>query len=140
MGIVIAVLGWFGFQSFTSIEDKAKRKASAVAGRTAWTATQKFLRDEGKAQILEAAKGELQADAVNKVKEQVINELNTIIENRMEQYMPSNKVEELEKHIESLKNSIQPEVDKAVNEMVKKAFEKYRRPLNENSKSKEDKK
>ena len=140
VGIVIAVFGWFGFQSFTTIEDKAKSKASVVAGRTAWTATQKFLKEEGKVQIREAAKDNLQGESVKKVKEEVLNKLNTIIENRMKQYMPSNKVDDLDKRIEALEKSIQPEVDKAVSEAVKNVFEKYRRPMMGGSNNKENKK
>lgn len=46
VGIVIAVFGWFGFQSFTTIEDKAKSKADEVAKnvarRTAWNETKEI--------------------------------------------------------------------------------------------------
>lgn len=55
VGIVIALFGWFGFQSFTTIEDKAKKKAANVATRTAWNETNRFLNQEGKKQINEAA-------------------------------------------------------------------------------------
>lgn len=137
VGIVVAVFGWFGFQSFTTIEDKAKRKAANVATRTAWTSTQKFLNEEGKTQISEAAKGNLQEEAVNKVKEQVLNELNTTIENRIKQHLPESKYDELDKRIEKLESSMQPTIDKVVNTALKEAIEKYKRPAKSASKEKE---
>lgn len=139
VGIVIAVLGWFGFQSFTTIEDKAKEEAVSVAKRTAWTKTQKFLKDEGKQLIKKVAKDNLQDDTVSKVKEQVVNELNTIIEKRIEQYIPSSKVDDLDRRMASLEKSVKPEIDKTVNEAMKVMFEKYRRPVKEDSKKKEEK-
>lgn len=144
VGIVIAVFGWFGFQSFTTIEDKAKNKASSVAAnvakRTAWNETNDFLNQEGKKQINEAAKENLQADVVIKVKEQVMDELNTIIENRLDQYLASSKIDDLAQRIESLEKSVIPEIDKAVREAVKEVFFKYKRPVDGGTKNKEEKK
>lgn len=140
VGIVIAVFGWFGFQSFTTIEDKAKRKAGVVARRAAWTATQKFLKDEGKKQISETAKTNLQKDVINKVKNQVVDELNTIIEKRMEQYVPLTKVDELDMRMESLENSVIPEIDKAVRDAVTEVLGKYKKNVKSVSNDKEEKK
>lgn len=140
VGIVIAVFGWFGFQSFTTIEDKAKRKASVVASRAAWTATLKFLKDEGKKQISETAKTNLQEDAINKVKDKVVDKLNTIIEKRMEQYVPLTKVDELDKRMESLENSVIPEIDKAVRNAVTEVLGKYKKNVKSVSNDKEEKK
>ena len=140
VGIVIALFGWFGFQSFTTIEDKAKKKAVNVATRTAWNETNRFLNQEGKKQINEAAKENLQADAVTKVKEQVMDELNTIIENRLGQYLASSKIDDLAQRIESLEKSVIPEIDKAVREAVKEVFFKYKRPVDGVTKNKEEKK
>lgn len=137
VGIVVSVFGWFGFQSFTTIEDKAKSKAANVATRTAWTATQKFLKDEGKTQISEAAKSAFQDEAIKNVKEQVLSNLNTTIENRMGQYMPTSKYDELDKRIETLEGSMQSNIDKAVKEAVKEAIEKYKRSSKGVSKDKE---
>lgn len=139
VGIVIAVFGWFGFQSFTTIEDKAKSKASSVARRTAWSETRNFLKDEGQKKIKEAATENLQEEAVKKVKEQVVNELNTIIENRIGQYMPANKISDLEKRIEALEKTVIPEVDRAVRDAVREVLEKYKRPVKTGSKNKEEK-
>ena len=140
VGIVIAVFGWFVFQSFTTIEDKAKKKAehvaTNVAKRTAWKETKSFLNDEGKKEISKAAKENLQEDAVNKVKEQVKDELNTIIENRLKQYIPSNKYEELERRIETIEKSVIANIDKAVKEAVKEVLGKYVKSKN----NKEEKK
>ena len=140
VGIVIAVFGWFGFQSFTTIEDKAKKMAGSVANRTAWTATQKYLKEEGKNQISEAAKTNLQDDTVKKVRDQVINELNTIIENRLSHYLPSNKVNELDSRVESLEKSIIPEIDKAVKDAVKEVMDKYRKASSNSSKKNKEEK
>lgn len=140
VGIVIALFGWFGFQSFTTIEDKAKKKAANVATRTAWNETNRFLNQEGKKQIDEAAKENLQADAVTKVKEQVMDELNTVIENRLGQYLASSKIDDLAQRIESLEKFVIPEIDKAVREAVKEVFFKYKRPVDGGTKNKEEKK
>lgn len=137
VGIVITVLGWFGFQSFTTIEDKAKKKATSEAQRTAWKETKNFLNNEGKKQISKAAEKNLQKDAIKKVKDQVVDELNSIIENRMKQYMPSNKYDDLEKRIASLEGSVITDIEKSVREAVKDVFEKYRRPVSGDSKKKE---
>jgi len=133
VGIVIAVFGWFGFQSFTTIEDKAKKKAkdvaTNVAKRIAWTETKTFLNGEGKKEIIAVANNNLQNDAVQKVKEQVKGELNTIIEARLKQYMPSNKYDELENRIESLEKSIVSDIDKSVRDAVRDVFIKYMKPM-----------
>ena len=140
VGIVIAVFGWFGFQSFTTIEDKAKKKASSVAQRVAWTETKKFLNDEGKKEIDKVAQSNLQEETVNKVKDQVISELNSIIENRIRQYIPSSKYDELERRVEILEGSVLTDIEKSVREAVKDVFEKYKRPLSGDSNIKEEKK
>lgn len=142
VGVIIAVFGWFGFQSFTTIEDKAKSKAAKVADkvakRTAWSSAQKFLNDEGKKQIIEAAKDNLQENAIKKVKEQVINDLNNTIEARMAQYMPANKYEELDGKIENLETSIKPDIDKAVKAAVSEVFDKYKKQTKGTIKGKEE--
>ena len=144
VGIVIAVFGWFGFQSFTTIEDKAKSKADEVAKivarRTAWNKTKVFLKDQGRNQIWAAAKDNLQKDAVEKTKMQVVNELNTIIDNRLKQFQSSKKVDELEKRLEKLENSYKPEIEKTADAAVKKAFEKYRKPMKGGLNAKENQK
>lgn len=144
VGIVIAVFGWFGFQSFTTIEDKAKSKADEVAKnvarRTAWNETKAFLKDQGTNQIKAAAKENLQKDAVEKTKTQVVNELNTIIDNRLKQFQSSKKVEDLEKRLEQLENSYKPEIEKIADAAVKKAFEKYRKPMKGGLNAKENQK
>lgn len=144
VGIVIAVLGWFGFQSFTTIEDKAKSRAAKVADkvarRIAWKETKRFLEGEGKNQIKTAAKDNLQKDAVEKTKMQVVNELNSIIDNRLKQFQSSKKVDELEKRLETLENSYKPEIEKTADAAVKKAFEKYRKPMKGELNAKEDQK
>jgi polyhydroxyalkanoate synthesis regulator phasin len=140
VGVIIAVFGWFGFQSFTTVEDKAKRKAIEIAKRTAWSATQVFLKDEGKKQIDEAAKNNLQKDAVQKIKDQVLDELNSIIENRIEQHVPTNRVDDLEKRIDDMQKSIAPDIDKAVNKAVQDFFKKYRKPVKGVTEKEEDKK
>lgn len=76
---------------------------------------------------------------MSKVKEQVVNELNTIIEKRIEQYIPSSKVDDLDRRMASLEKSVKPEIDKTVKEAMKVMFEKYRRPVKEDSKKKEEK-
>jgi apolipoprotein N-acyltransferase len=132
VGIIIAVFGWFGFQSFTTIEDKAKKKAENVAKnvaqRTAWKETKNYLTEEGKKLIEKTAKENRQDAEVVKIKDQVKDELNTIIENRLKQYMPSNKYDELEKRIESLEKSVIADIDKSVREAVKDMLGKYMRP------------
>lgn len=144
VGIVIAVFGWFGFQSFTTIEDKAKSKADEVAKnvarRTAWNKTKAFLKDQGKNQIKAAAKENLQKDAVEKTKMQVVNELNSIIDNRLKQFQSSKKVDELEKRLETLENSYKPEIEKTADAAVKRAFEKYRKPIKSELNAKENQK
>lgn len=144
VGIVIAVFGWFGFQSFTTIEDKAKKKASTVAQnvaqRTAWKETKNYLKVEGKKLIEKTTKENRQDAEVKNIKEQVINELNTIIENRMAQYAPSNKINDMDKRIESLENSVIPEIDKAVRDAVNEVFGRYKRPIKGTSNDKEEKK
>lgn len=144
VGIVIAVLGWFGFQSFTTIEDKAKSMAAKVADkvarRIAWKETKRFLEGEGKNQIKTAAKDNLQKDAVEKTKMQVVNELNSIIDNRLKQFQSSKIVNELEKRLETLENSYKPEIEKTADAAVKKAFEKYRKPMKGELNAKEDQK
>lgn len=144
VGIVIAVFGWFGFQSFTTIEDKAKSKADEVAKnvarRTAWNETKAFLKDQGKNQIKAAAKDNLQKDAVEKTKMQVVNELNSIIDNRLKQFQSSKKVDELEKRLETLEKSYKPEIEKTADAAVKKAFEKYRKPMKGGLNAKENQK
>lgn len=139
VGIVVAVFGWFGFQSFTTIEDKAKSKAANVAKRTAWTETTKFLKEEGKKQIKQAAKDNLQEDAVKKVKEQVLNELNTTIEERIKLYVPENKYDALSNKIDTIETSLKPTIDKAVKEAVDNLMAKYKKPKKESSKDKEEK-
>ena len=132
VGIVIAVFGWFGFQSFTTIEDKAKKKAENVAKnvaqRTAWRETKNYLTEEGKKLIEKTATENRQEAEVNNIKEQVKDELNTIIENRLKQYMPSNKYDELDKRIESLEKSVIADIDKSVREAVKEVLGKYMKP------------
>lgn len=132
MGLVIAVFGWFGFQSFTTIEDKAKKKAENVAKnvaqRTAWRETKNYLTEEGKKLIEKTATENRKETEVNNIKEQVKNELNTIIENRLKQYMPSNKYDELDKRIESLEKSVIADIDKSVREAVKEMLGKYMKP------------
>lgn len=133
VGVVIAVFGWFGFQSFTTIEDKAKMKAVSVANRTAWNATKEYLDEEGKNQINEAIKTNLSDDAIKKVKEQVINELNTTIENRLNQHIPSNRVNDLEIRIDEMEKTIVPKIDKAVNMAIQEIFSKYKRSVKGNT-------
>lgn len=144
VGVVIAVFGWFGFQSFTTIEDKAKSKADEVAKnvarRTAWNETKAFLKDQGMNQIKAAAKDNLQKDAVEKTKMQVVNELNSIIDNRLKQFQSSKKVDELEKRLETLEKSYKPEIEKTADAAVKKAFEKYRKPMKGGLNAKENQK
>lgn len=140
VGIVVAVFGWFGFQSFTTIEDKAKSKSANVAKRTSWAETTKFLKEEGKKQIKQAAEDNLQADAIKKVKEQVLNELNTIIEERIKLYVPENKLDELSNKIDTMKSSLNPTIDKAVKEAVDNLMAKYKKPKKESSKEKEEEK
>ena len=140
VGVVIAVFDWFGFQSFTTIEDKAKMKATSVANRTAWKATKKYLDEKGENQISEAIKKNLSDDAIKKVKEQVINELNTIIENRLNQHISSSKVDDLETRIDDMEKSIGPNIDKAVNMAIQEVFSKYKRSVKGNTDNEEDKK
>ena len=144
VGIVIAVFGWFGFQSFTTIEDKAKSRAAKVADkvarRIAWKETKSFLEGEGKKQINTAAQDIYKKETVNEVKSQVMNDLNSTIENRMGQYMPANKYNELEKKIESLETSIKPEIENAVRGALNDLFDKLRKQTKEADKGKEEKK
>lgn len=138
VGIVVAVFGWFGFQSFTTIEDKAKSKAVNVAKRTAWTETTKFLNEEGKKQINQAATEILQEDAVKKVKEHVLNDLNTTIEERIKLYVP--KYDELNNKVDHIEASLKPTIDKAVKDAVDDIMAKYKKPRKEVSKEKEEEK
>lgn len=144
VGIVIAVFGWFGFQSFTTIEDKAKSKAANVADkvarRIAWKETKNFLEGEGKKQINTSAQDILKEETVNEVKNQVMNDLNTTIETRMGQYMPANKYDVLENKIESLETSIKPEIEKAVRGALNDLFDKLRKQTKVADKGKEEKK
>ena len=127
VGIVIAVFGWFGFQSFTTIEDKAKKKATSVASLVAMKETLRYLEDEGSEKIKETAKNSLQEEAVQKVKKQVIDDLNIIIEDRLNYYVPTNKIDDLEKRIESMEESIKPSIEKVVKETFDDYLDKYRR-------------
>ena len=144
VGIVIAVFGWFGFQSFTTIEDKAKNKAAyvaeKVAKRIAWKETKNFLNGEGKKQINTTAQDILKEETINKVKDLVINDLNTVIETRMGQYMPANKYDELEKKIESLETSLKPDIEKAVKDALNDLFDKLRKQTKGANKGKEEQK
>lgn len=144
VGVVITVFGWFGFQSFTTIEDKAKRKAKNVAvkeaRRTAWKTTKGFLDEEGKKQIDASAQEVLKGEAVEKVKGLVLDGLNDTIEKRMEQYMPASKYDELEKRLEALEKSVIPAIETSVREAVNEVLGKYRRPVNSAPKKKEEEK
>ena len=144
VGIVVAVFGWFGFQSFTTIEDKAKSKAGKVAAtvatRTAWKETRDFLKEEGKKQINTAAQSILKEEAVKKVKDLVLDELNTAIENRMNQYMPANKYDELKKKIGTLESTIKPDVEKAAKDAVDELMQKYKKQTKGAEKGKEEEK
>ena len=144
VGIAVAVFGWFGFQSFTTIEDKAKSKAGKVAAtvakRTAWKETKDFLKVEGKKQISEAATNALKEEEINKVKDLVLNELNTTIDNRIKQCMPENKYDGLKSNVESLEASIQPKIEKAVSEALNDLFDKLRKQTKGADKGKEEQK
>ena len=139
VGIVVAVFGWFGFQSFSTIEDKAQRKAQSVANRTAWKATNQYLKDKAPDQIEDVAKQSLQKKTVEKVKGMVLNELNTIIENRLKLYSPSDRIDAIENRIGTLENSLGARIDDAVDEAVQVIFNKYRRPTKDSSERKEEK-
>lgn len=144
VGIVVAVFGWFGFQSFTTIEDKAKsnagKVAATVAKRTAWKETKVFLKEEGKKQINVAAKDILKEEEIKKVKDLVLNELNTTIDNRIRQCMPEDKYDRLQNEIDSLEASIQPKIEKAVRDALDDLFDKLKRQNKGAEKGKEEQK
>lgn len=144
VGIVVAVFGWFGFQSFTTIEDKAKSKAgkvaTTVAKRTAWNGTKSFLNEEGKKQINIAAKEILKEEEIKKIKDLVLNELNTTIDNRIKQCVPENEYDGLQRKIESLEASIQPKIENAVRDALNDLFDKLKRQTKGAEKEKEEQK
>lgn len=138
VGIVVAVFGWFGFQSFTTIEDKAKKKAEQIAYKTARSASNKFLNSEGK-KIVEGSAKKVQEDSVKNVKGQVLDELNTIIEERIDIHNQDSNISELEKRIEYLEKSIIPEIDKSVREAIQDILDKYKKSVKDDLKNKEGK-
>lgn len=139
VGIVVAVFGWFGFQSFTTIEDKAKKKAEQIAYKTARSASNKFLNSEGK-KIVEGSAKKVQEDSVKNVKGQVLDELNTIIEERIDIHNQDSNISELEKRIEYLEKSVIPEIDKSVREAIQDILDKYKKSVKDDLKNKEGKK
>ena len=58
----------------------------------------------------------------------------------MEQYVPLTKVDELDKRMESLENSVIPEIDKAVRDAVTEVLGKYKKNVKSVSNDKEEKK
>lgn len=140
VGIIVAVFGWFGFQSFTTIEDKAKKKASDIAKRTAWKASKDFLDEKGKQLVEESAKSNLQEDVIKKVKEQVLSELNSIIEKRIDIHKQDSTISDLEKRIEYLENSVIQEIDKSVREALQDILDKYKKSVKDDLKNKDGKK
>lgn len=140
VGIVVAVFGWFGFQSFTTIEDKAKKKAVDIAKRTAWKASKDFLDEKGKQLVEESAKSNLQEDVKKKVKEQVLSELNSIIEKRIEIYKPDNSTNELLKRIDDIEDTLSQKIDQSVRGAVQDIIDKYKKSAKDDLKNKEGKK
>lgn len=139
VGIVVAVFGWFGFQSFTTIEDKAKKKAEQIAYKTARSASNKFLKSEGK-KIVDSSAKKVQEDSVKNVKGQVLEELNSIIEERIDLHNQDSTISDLEKRIEYLENSVIPEIDKSVRGAIQDILEKYKATAKDDLKNKEGKK
>ena len=100
----------------------------------------KAWKEEGKKQINTAAQSILKEEAVKKVKDLVLDELNTAIENRMNQYMPANKYDELEKKIGTLESTIKPDVEKAAKDAVDELMQKYKKQTKGAEKGKEEEK
>ena len=74
------------------------------------------------------------------MKDLVLNELNTTIDNRIRQCMPEEKYDGLQKEIESLEASIQPKIEKAVRDALNDLFDKLKRQTKEAEKGKEEQK
>ena len=140
VGIVVAVFGWFGFQSFTTIEDKAKKKATVIAKRTAWRESKDFLDEKGKQLVEESAKSNLQEEVIKKVKEQVLSELNSIIEKRIELYKPDSATDDLLKRIEDVEASLNQKIDQSVRGAVLDIIDKIKKFDKDDLKNKEGKK
>ena len=105
----------------------AKEKADSVSRRIAWETTKFYLATEGADLINNLAKNNLQKDAIEVVKAKVLDDLNRIIEERMNLYLPSKQLADLEKRIDDLESSLKPEIDKAVKEAILALLEKYKK-------------
>ena len=68
-----------------------------------------------------------------------MDELNTIIEERIDIHNQDSNISELEKRIEYLEKSIIPEIDKSVREAIQDILDKYKKSVKDDLKNKEGK-
>lgn len=126
VGLIIAIFGWFGFKSFNSIEEKAKRLAISKAQYTARATSRKYLETEGTDIIKTSAQELCNDETMKKLKGQVIEEINGIIEKRLEEYITSNDIAQLTERVGKLETDNKYKIEECVEAVFDDFLEKLK--------------
>lgn len=109
IGIIISILGFFGFKSFQSIEDKAKDTAEENAGKVAKSMAKNYLEENLDSGIEKVIRENFQNSIVQKLRDEV----NRNFKRRFDELDDlSNSVTSLEKHIDDLEKDLRQALQK----------------------------
>lgn len=83
LSIVVSIFGWFGYKSFSTLEDRSKRIAMDNANITACDETQSYLKNNLGTLVADKSNEFFSSKVAETVKEELKGELTNIVEKKM---------------------------------------------------------
>ncbi len=106
VGIVVSVVGWFGYQSFSSVEDEAIKKAKE--------STEDYLRNNLATEVTNQSKTYFESAASNTLKEQIKNDLEGVIQTKINNLSLTEDVSNLRDDFSKMEAKLSKKVEIAV--------------------------
>ena len=118
VGIVVSVVGWFGYQSFSSVEEKAIKAAKESSGD--------YLAKNLTTEVANQSKTYFESTASNTLKDQIKNDLDAVIQTKVDNLNLVDEVNNLKTELSNTKVGINQTVDAAVQAAIEAMLENYR--------------
>lgn len=130
VGIVVSVVGWFGYQSFNSVEDKAMKVAK--------DSSEEYLRKNLTTEVANQSKIYFESVAPQTLKEQIKNDLDAVIQAKVDNLNLTDELNNLKTDLSNTKVGISKKVDEAVQNAIEVMLENYRNIARSEKKSKQN--
>ena len=106
VGIVVSVVGWFGYQSFSSVEDKAVKAAK--------DSSEEYLKKNLTTEVANQSKTYFESAASNTLKEKIKNELDGVIQTKVDNLNLAEEVNNLRNEFSKMESNLSKKVEVAV--------------------------